>query len=79
MSERSEWMSIDEIRGQLHSVTQWPVYVRADGATLEIPSLDQVALPTAGNLLCVFQNGAYVVLDCAHVSAISNQPLTVES
>ena len=72
-------MTIDEIRRQLHSITHWPVYLRADGATLEIPSLDQVALPTAGNLLCVFQNGAYVVLDCAHVSAVSNQRLPVES
>jgi len=72
-------MTIDGIRRQLHSITQGPVYLRADGTTLEIPSLDQVALPTAGNLLCVFQNGAYVVLDCAHVSAVSNQPLPVES
>lgn len=71
-------MTIDEIRRQLHSIASWPVYLCADGTTLEIPSLDQVALPTAGNLLCVFQNGAYVVLDCTHVSAVSNQPLPVE-
>lgn len=68
-------MTIDEIRRQLHSISQWPVYLRVDGTTLELPSLDQVALPTAGSLLCIFQNGAYVVLDCNHVSAISNEPL----
>ncbi len=68
-------MSIDEIHRQLHSITQWPVYLRVDGTTMQVPSLDQVALPTAGNLLCVFQNGAFVVVDCHHVSAISNQPL----
>lgn len=72
-------MTIDEIRRQLHSITQWPVYLRTDGTTLEIPSLDQVALPTAGNLLCVFQNGAYVVLDCTHISAVSGPPLPVAS
>ena len=72
-------MSIDEIRRQLHSISEWPVYLRVDGKTLEIPSLDQVALPTAGNLLCVFQNRAYVVLDCGHVGAISHQALAVES
>jgi hypothetical protein len=72
-------MTIDEIRRKLHCITQWPVYLRADGTTLEVPSLDQVALPTAGNLLCVFQNGAYVVLDCNHVSAVSNQPLPIAS
>ncbi len=68
-------MTIDEIRRQLHSLNRWPVFLRVDGSTLEIPSLDQVALPTAGNLLAVFQNGAFVVLDSNHVSAISNQPL----
>lgn len=72
-------MTIDEIRRQLHSISQWPVYLRVDGTTLEIPSLDQVALPTAGNRLCVFRNGAYVVLDCDQVSAVSNQPRSAQS
>jgi hypothetical protein len=68
-------MTIDEIRRQLHSMTQWPVFLRVDGATIEVASMDQVALPTAGNLLCVFQNGAFIVLDCTHISGISSQPL----
>jgi len=72
-------MTIDEIRRQLHSITQWPVYLHVDGTTLQVPSLDQVALSTAGNLLCVFPNGAYVVLDCEHVSAVSNRPLPAQS
>lgn len=72
-------MTIDEIRRQLHSITQWPIFLRVDGSSLEVPSLDQVALPTAGNLLCAFQNGAYVVVDCRQVSAISSQPLAVKS
>ena len=69
-------MTIDEIRRQLHSIGQWPAYLRVDGATMQVASLDEVAIPTARNLLCVFQNGAFVVVDCNHVSAISNKSMT---
>lgn len=68
-------MTIDEIRRQLHSIDRWPVFLRVDGTTMAVASLDEVAIPTAGNLLCLFQNGAFVVVDCDHVSAISTQPL----
>lgn len=68
-------MTLDEIRRQLHSLTRWPVYLRVDGTTMEVPSLDHVAMPTAGDLLCVFHNGAFVVVDSAHMSAISSDAL----
>jgi hypothetical protein len=68
-------MKLDEIRRQLHSITRWPVFLRVDGTTMEVPSLDHVAMPTAGDLLCVFHDGAFVVIDSAHVSAISSEAL----
>jgi hypothetical protein len=70
-------MTLDEIRRQLHSISRWPVFLRVDGTTMEVASLDHVAMPTAADLICVFHNGAFVVIDCEDVSAISNQPLAM--
>jgi hypothetical protein len=27
-------------------------------------------IPTAGNLLCVYQDGAFEIIDCAHVATM---------
>jgi hypothetical protein len=60
-------MTMDELRPQL-ARTQWPVILRVDGKDIQISSPDEVMVPPAGNLICVFQEGAFEVIDSSHIA-----------
>jgi len=62
-------MKMDEFRRQMQT-TQWPVVLRVDGKEFAVNSREDVMVPSAGNLFCVFQGGAFEVIDCKHVSLI---------
>jgi hypothetical protein len=60
---------MDELRRQL-ATTRWPVSLRVDGKEIQIGSPDELMVPPAGNLICVYQEGAFEVIDSRHVSTL---------
>jgi hypothetical protein len=59
---------MDELRRQLKT-TQWPLYLRVDGKDMRVGSADELLVPPAGNLLCVYEDGAFEVIDCDHIAS----------
>ena len=62
-------MTMDELRRQL-ATTQWPLVVRVDGKEITVKSRDEVMVPPAGNLICVYREGAFEVIDCQHIATL---------
>lgn len=60
-------MTMDELRRQL-GTTQFPVFLRVDGKEIQVGSADELMVPPAGNLICVYQDGAFEVIDCRHIA-----------
>jgi hypothetical protein len=68
-------MTIDELRRQVDSATRWPMFVRVDGREFFVGSRESFFIPPAGNLFCIYQDGAFHILDCDKVSVISREPV----
>ncbi len=62
-------MTMDELRRQIEN-TKWPVTLRVDGKDIEVRARDDLLVPTAGNLICVFQNGAFEIIDANHIATL---------
>lgn len=62
-------MTMDELRRPL-ATTQWPVFLRVDGKDIKVGSPDELLVPRAANLICVYQEGAFEVIDCEHIATI---------
>ncbi len=62
-------MTIDELRRQL-ATTQWPVFLRVDGKDIRVGSADELMISRAGNLICVYEEGAFEVIDCGHIATL---------
>ncbi|HEX5442322.1 MAG TPA: hypothetical protein VFW87_00775 [Pirellulales bacterium] len=62
-------MTMDELRRQL-ATTHWPVFLRVDGKDIQVGSSDELMVPPAGNLICVYQDGAFEVIDSRHISTL---------
>ncbi|HMF15270.1 MAG TPA: hypothetical protein VKE94_23310 [Gemmataceae bacterium] len=62
-------MTMDELRRQL-TMTQWPLFLRVDGKDIRVGSRDDLMVPSAGNLICVYGDGAFEIIDCDHVATI---------
>ena len=62
-------MTIDELRRQL-ATTQWPVTLRIDGKDIKVGSPDELMIPPAGNLICVYEAGAFEIIDCRHIATL---------
>jgi hypothetical protein len=62
-------MTMDELRRQLAN-TNWPVVMRVDGKEITVRSRDELMVPPAGNLICVYQDGAFEVIDCHHIATL---------
>jgi hypothetical protein len=58
---------MDEIRRQL-ATTQRPVYLRVDGKVIQVGSRAELMVPPAGNLIRVYQEGAFEVIDCRDIA-----------
>ena len=71
-------MTMDELRRQL-ATTHWPVFLRVDGKEIQIGSADELMIPPAGNLICVYQEGAFEVIDSRHVSTLRRAKSTRRS
>jgi hypothetical protein len=61
-------MTMDELRRQL--TTEWPLFLRVDGKDIRVGSVDDVMVPSAGNLICIFENGAFEIIDCEHIATL---------
>ena len=62
-------MTMDELRRQL-ATTQWPVFLRVDGKDIPVRSADELMVPPAGNLICVYEEGAFEVIDPGHIATL---------
>jgi hypothetical protein len=62
-------MTMDELRRQL-ATTQFPILFRVDGKGIQVGSRDELMVPPAGNLICVYQEGAFEVVDCRHIATL---------
>jgi hypothetical protein len=60
---------MDELRRQL-KITEWPLFLRVDGKEIRVNALDDVMIPSAGNLICVYEDGAFEIIDCDHIATL---------
>lgn len=65
-------MKMDELRRQI-ATTEWPILLRVDGKVIEVAARDDLMVPSAGNLICVYQGGAFEVIDCDHIATIRRE------
>jgi hypothetical protein len=65
-------MTMDELRRQL-ARTQWPVFFRVAGKEVRAGSADELMVPPAGNLICVYQDGAFEVIASRHISTMRRE------
>ncbi len=68
-------MKMDELRRQIQA-TDWPATFRVDGKDIRVAAREDLMVPTAGDLICVFQNGAFEIVNCAHVATIRREKAT---
>ncbi len=62
-------MTMDELRRQLAAL-EHPVLLRIDGKDIPIRSRDDLMVPSAGNLVCVYEEGAFEVIDVRHIATL---------
>lgn len=62
-------MTMDELRRQL-TTTQWPLVLRVDGKDIQVDAPEDLMVPRAGNLTCVYQEGAFEVIDSGHIATL---------
>lgn len=63
-------MTMDELRRQLTTI-KWPISLRVDSKDIHVASPEELMVPPVGNLICVFQDGAFEVSDCGHIATIT--------
>jgi hypothetical protein len=62
-------MTMDELRRQL-ARTRWPIFLRVDGKDIRVGSPEELMVPSAGNRVCVYREGAFEVIDCRHIATL---------
>jgi hypothetical protein len=62
-------MTMDELRRQL-ATTEWPLFLRVDGKDIRVGSAEELMVPPAGNLICVYEEGAFEVIDSRHIATL---------
>jgi hypothetical protein len=60
---------MDEVRRQLATI-QFPIFLRIDGKDIQVGSREELMVPPAGDLICVYQEGAFEVIDCRHIATM---------
>ena len=60
---------MDELRRQL-ATTQWPIVLRVDGKDIQVNSREELMVPPACSLVCVYQEGAFEVIDARHIATL---------
>ncbi len=62
-------MTKEELRRLLKTI-DWPAYLRVDGQDICVGSPDELLVPPAGKLVCVYEDGAFEVIDCANIATL---------
>jgi hypothetical protein len=62
-------MTTDELRRQLATI-DWPAVLRVDAKDILVGSRNDLMVPSAGNLICVYEEGAFEVIDCRHIATM---------
>ncbi|HUE74611.1 MAG TPA: hypothetical protein VMP01_27335 [Pirellulaceae bacterium] len=62
-------MTMDELRRQI-ATTEWPIVIGVDGKDIEVNAKEDLMVPTAGNLICVYQYGAFEIIDADHIATL---------
>jgi hypothetical protein len=62
-------MTMDELRRQL-ATTQWPIVLRVDGKDIQVGAVEDLMVPRAGNLICVYEEGAFEVINSRHIATL---------
>jgi len=44
--------------------------LRVDGKEIRVESPEELMVPPAGNLICVYQQGAFEVIDADHIATL---------
>ena len=65
-------MKMDELRRGVET-TDWPILLRVDGKEIAVNSRENLMLPSAGSLACVYLDGAFEIIDCKQVSVIRRE------
>ena len=65
-------VTMDELRRQLDK-TDWPLILLVDGKEIEVRSPNELMVPPSGNLICVFEDGAFEIIDCSHVATLRRE------
>ena len=65
-------MTMDELRRQL-ATAKWPISLRVDGKDIKVGSPDELMVPPAGSLICVYQAGAFEVIDSHHIATLRRE------
>jgi hypothetical protein len=63
---------MDDLRRQLTTI-QYPVALRVDGKEIKVGSREDVMIPSAGSLICVYQQGAFGVIDCRQIATLRRE------
>jgi hypothetical protein len=63
-------MTMDELRRQLATI-QWPISL--DVKDIKVSTPDELMVPPAGNRICVYQGGAFEVIDCRHIATLRRE------
>jgi hypothetical protein len=63
---------MDELRRQLATI-QWPISIRVDSKDITVSSREDLMIPSAGNLICVYQGGAFEVIDSGHIATLRRE------
>ncbi len=69
-------MTIDDVRRQIGSTAQWPITIRVDGRSFMVERSDDIMIPPAGNLICIYHGGAFHIVDWACISLILKETAT---
>jgi hypothetical protein len=62
-------MTMDELRRQLATI-DWPITLRVDGKDIHVSSPEDLMVPRAGDLICVYQEGAFEVIDTRQIATL---------
>jgi hypothetical protein len=65
-------MTMDELRRQLATI-QWPIAIRVDSKDIKVSSPEDLMVPSAGNLICAYQGGAFEVVDRRHIATLRRE------
>jgi hypothetical protein len=63
-------MTIDQLRTRLATI-QWPIVLRIGDKKIRVNWRDELMLPSEDNDICVYEGGAFEVVDARRINALN--------